>query len=110
MLDHVGSHVQTASLGDYFLKVTSLCPVTWVCVYLLNRLRETFHRKVFDFQKFTCPVVRNSRRNTRLIVPDGDCYHGHSLCQRLERCIQPGMRNAERCPLEKLNLRSIADD
>src|SRR5262249_21657608 len=109
-LDHVGSQVQSRSPRDHLLEPASFFAVPGIAQDVLDQSLDPPYRESFQLQEFTDPVVCNTGRDTRLIISDGDRHHWHSLGERLEGRIQPGVRDAKRSTLQQFDLWRVLND
>src|SRR5262249_41249853 len=102
--------VQPASSGNHVPEVARYFTVARILRYLSNQFSKPSCRQLVDFHELTYAVMGNSRGNTRLVIPDWDRNHGHSLSQRLEGRVQARMRDAQGHALQQLELRSRPHD
>src|SRR5580698_459016 len=96
--------------GDDVLEALRVFTVGRIIPDCLNELVEAIDGKVVDFDELADFVVRDASGDAGLVESDGDRDHGNAVRQRLERCVESGVRDAERGALEQLDLRRFLHD
>ena len=99
-LDGFCGDLESATLRDDVLEVLRLLAIGASIQNSLDERVQAVDREVVDSKGFTDFVVGYARGHAELVVPDRDSDHGHSVRERLERGVKPGVGNAERGVLE----------
>jgi hypothetical protein len=99
-LDSFCSDVESATLRDDVLEVLRLFAIRASIQNSFNERVQGVDREAVDSNGFADSVVGNAGSHSELVISDRDGDHGHTVRERLERGVEPGVGDAERGALE----------